>query len=141
VIVDFGTATTFDCVNAAGEYVGGAIAPGFRISEEALVSKTAKLPRVEVARLAQAIGRNTVSAIQSGLYFGYVGLVDALARRCREELGGAARVVATGGLATLLSADSEMIQEVDAYLTLRGLSLLYARNRPATNDVPVVDDD
>jgi type III pantothenate kinase len=141
VIVDFGTATTFDCVNAAGDYVGGAIAPGFRVSEEALVSKTAKLPRVEVARPAQAIGRNTVSAIQSGLYFGYVGLVDALARRCRDELGGSARVVATGGLATLLSADSEMIEEVDAFLTLRGLSLLYERNRPASVEVASVDDD
>ncbi|HMV70461.1 MAG TPA: type III pantothenate kinase [Myxococcota bacterium] len=139
IIVDFGTATTFDCVNADGEYVGGSIAPGFRISEEALVSKTAKLPRVEVVRPETAIGRNTVTAIQSGLYFGYVGLVDALARRCREELGGQARVVATGGLATLLAADSEVIEEVDPHLTLRGLALLYARNKPASKAPGEVD--
>lgn len=139
IIVDFGTATTFDCVNADGEYVGGSIAPGFRISEEALVSKTAKLPRVEVVRPESAIGRNTVSAIQSGLYFGYVGLVDALARRCREELGGQARVVATGGLATLLAGDSEVIEEVDPHLTLRGLALLYHRNKPASKVPGVID--
>jgi type III pantothenate kinase len=130
LIVDFGTATTVDCVNAEGEYIGGAIAPGFRISEEALVSRTAKLPRVEVARPAAAIGRNTVHAIQSGLYFGYVGLVDALVRRCRDEVGGQARVVATGGLANLLAPDSETIDEVDPYLTLRGLALIHARNAP-----------
>jgi type III pantothenate kinase len=130
LVVDFGTATTVDCVNADGEYIGGAIAPGFRISEEALVSKTAKLPRVEVRRPPTAIGTNTIHAIQSGMYFGYVGLVDALARRCAEELGGDPKVVATGGLAQLLAADSEVIQEVDPFLTLRGLALLYDRNRP-----------
>jgi type III pantothenate kinase len=128
VVVDFGTATTFDCVNADGEYVGGAIAPGFRISEEALFSRTAKLPRVEVTRPDQAIGKNTIEAIQSGMYFGYVGLTDALARRCRDELGGA-KVVATGGLSQLLGEASEIIEEVDPFLTLRGLSLLYQRNR------------
>jgi len=94
-----------------------------------------------VARPAQAIGRNTVAAIQSGLYFGYVGLVDALARRCRQELGGAAKVVATGGLATLLSADSEMIEEVDPFLTLRGLSMLYERNRPSAARVVVEEEE
>ncbi len=129
IVVDFGTATTFDCVNADGDYVGGAIAPGFRISEEALISRTAKLPRVEVRRPPRAIGTNTVDAIQSGMFFGYVGLVDALARRCRDELGGKAKVVATGGLATLFGDDSEMIEEVDPVLTLRGLALLYERNR------------
>lgn len=130
LVVDFGTATTFDCVNGDGEYVGGSIAPGFRISEEALVAKTAKLPRIEVTRPPRAIGTNTVAAIQSGLYYGYVGLVDALARRCREELAGgeAVRVVATGGLAQLLAEDSEEIEEVDPFLTLRGLALLHARN-------------
>jgi len=128
IVVDFGTATTFDCVNAAGEYVGGAIAPGFRISEEALFNRTAQLPRVEVQRPPSAIGANTVRAMQSGLYWGYVGLVDHLARKCREELGGAARVVATGGLAQLIAAESEMIEEVDPHLTLRGLSILYDRN-------------
>lgn len=130
IVVDFGTATTFDCVNAADEYVGGAIAPGFRISEEALFSKTAQLPRVEVQRPPSAIGTNTVRAMQSGLFWGYVGLVDQLARKCRDELGGRARVVATGGLAQLIAAESEMIEEVDAHLTLRGLAILYERNAP-----------
>jgi type III pantothenate kinase len=128
IVVDFGTATTFDCVNGEGEYIGGAIAPGFRISEEALVAKTAKLPRVEVMRPQLAIGRNTVTAIQSGLFFGYVGLVDALARRCRAELGDDAKVVATGGLAQLIGGDSEVIEEIDPFLTLRGLALLYEFN-------------
>jgi type III pantothenate kinase len=139
IIVDFGTATTVDCVNADGEYIGGAIAPGFRVSEEALVSKTAKLPRVEVIRPERAIGRNTVSAIQSGLYFGYVGLVDALARRCRAELGGDPRVVATGGLASMLAQDSEVIQTVDPHLTLRGLALLFERNRVSPRKAPALE--
>ncbi len=128
VVVDFGTATTFDCVDAEGDYVGGAIAPGFRISEEALFSRTAQLPRVEVQRPPFAIGKNTVHAMQSGLLFGYAGLVDALARRCRDEIGGSPKVVATGGLANLIATESEMIEEVDAHLTLRGLSLLFERN-------------
>ena len=128
VVVDFGTATTFDCVNSDGDYIGGAIAPGFRISVEALSTRTAQLPRVELVRPPAAIGTNTVHAMQSGLLFGYAGLVDALARRCRAELGGSARVVATGGLATLVAGESEMIQEVDAHLTLRGLAILYERN-------------
>lgn len=129
IVVDFGTATTFDCVNADGEYVGGSIAPGFRISEEALFAKTAKLPRVEVARPPTAIGRNTIAAIQSGMFFGYVGLVDSIARRCREELGAEAKVVATGGLSQLLGDESEEISEVDPFLTLRGLAILYERNQ------------
>lgn len=129
VVVDFGTATTFDCVAADGAYVGGAIAPGVRIAEEALFSKTAKLPRVEVARPASPIGTNTVHAIQSGLFFGYVGLVDGLARRCREALDPKARVVATGGLSNLIGSESEEITDVDAWLTLRGLALLFERNR------------
>jgi type III pantothenate kinase len=129
LVVDFGTATTFDCVNADNEYVGGAIAPGFRISEEALVSKTAQLPRIEVSRPTTVIGKNTVHAMQAGLYFGYVGLTDHLARRCREELDPRAKVVATGGLAHLLAEASEVIEEVDAHLTLRGLALLFERNR------------
>lgn len=129
IVVDFGTATTFDCVNAEGAYVGGAIAPGFKISEEALFARTAQLPRVEVVRPPAAIGRNTVHAMQSGMLYGYVGLVDSLARRCREELDPAARVVATGGMATLFHSESEEIQEVDAYLTLRGLALIYQKNQ------------
>ena len=128
VIVDFGTATTFDCVSAAGEYVGGAIAPGFKISEEALFSRTAQLPTVEVKRPPSPIGRNTVHAMQSGLFYGYIGLVDNLARLCRDALDPRAKVVATGGMANLLSDDSSIIEEVDAYLTLRGLSQLYTLN-------------
>ena len=128
IVVDFGTATTFDCINAAGEYVGGAIAPGFRISEEALFSKTAQLPRVEVARPPSPIGTNTVHAMQSGLFYGYIGLVDGLANRCRDALDPAAKVVATGGLANLLSEDSDVIEDVDIFLTLRGLALLYDLN-------------
>ena len=128
VVVDFGTATTFDCVTAAGEYIGGAIAPGLRIAEEALFSRTAKLPRVEVARPASPVGTNTVSAIQSGLFYGYVGLVDGLARRCRETLDPQATVVATGGLSNLIGQESSEIHHVDAYLTLRGLAILYEKN-------------
>jgi type III pantothenate kinase len=128
IVVDYGTATTLDCVNALGEYVGGVIAPGLRISEEALYSRTAQLPRVELARPDSVIGRNTVHAMQSGLFYGYVGLVDSLIDRVRAELDPAARVVATGGYANLLASGSTRIQEVDPFLTLRGLALLYARN-------------
>ena len=128
IIVDFGTATTFDCVNRKGEYIGGAIAPGFKISEIALFEQTAKLPRVDIVRPPQAIGRNTVHAMQSGLFFGYVGLVDGLAMRIREEMGGDVKIVATGGLAPLVAQESSTIDEVDHHLTLRGLALLYARN-------------
>lgn len=131
LVIDFGTATTVDCVTAEGVYVGGAIAPGFKISEEALFTRTAQLPRVEVAKPPSPIGRNTVHAMQSGLFWGYVGLVDALATRCRAELDPRARVVATGGLSSLIAAESTTIEEVDAWLTLRGLALIYARNTPA----------
>lgn len=127
IVVDFGTATTVDCVTEAGEYIGGAIAPGFKISEEALFNKTAKLPRVEVAKPPSPIGRNTVHAMQSGLFWGYVGLVDSLVRRCQAEMG-TGKVVATGGMSSLVATESETIEEVDAWLTLRGLALLYTRN-------------
>ncbi|MBN2800375.1 MAG: type III pantothenate kinase [Deltaproteobacteria bacterium] len=128
VVVDFGTATTFDCVNRAGEYVGGAISPGLKISEEALFDRTAKLPRVSIERPPRAIGTNTVHAMQSGLYFGYVGLVDGLVDRIVEELGDTPRVVATGGLANLVASESRTIEEVDSHLTLRGLAILYEMN-------------
>lgn len=127
IIVDFGTATTVDCVSARCEYVGGAIAPGLRIAEEALFSRTAKLPRVEVARPRSPIGTNTVTAIQSGLFWGYVGLVDSLVQRCREELGGG-EVVATGGLSSLIAPEVAAIGHVDGWLTLRGLAHLYTLN-------------
>lgn len=127
VVVDFGTATTFDCVSDDCAYVGGAIAPGLRIAEEALFSRTAKLPRVEVARPPSPIGTNTVHAIQSGLFWGYVGLVESLVHRCRDELGGAT-VVATGGLSSLIAPEVPAIDEVDGWLTLRGLRILYDMN-------------
>ena len=128
VVVDFGTATTLDCINAAGEYVGGVIAPGLRISAEALFDRTAQLPRVELVKPEAVIGRNTVHAMQSGLFFGYVGLVDALVARVRGELDAAAKVVATGGYATLLASGSQQIEVVEPHLTLRGLAVLYERN-------------
>jgi type III pantothenate kinase len=127
IVVDFGTATTVDCVSADCAYVGGAIAPGLRIAEEALFSRTAKLPRVEVARPPQAIGTNTVAAIQSGLFWGYVGLVASIVERCRAELG-ATRVVATGGLSRLIAPEVAVIDEVDNWLTLHGLRILYDMN-------------
>lgn len=127
LVVDFGTATTFDCVSADCAYVGGAIAPGLGIAEEALFSRTAKLPRVAVARPGVAIGTNTVHAIQSGLFWGYVGLVDSLVRRCLDELGDAT-VVATGGMSNLISPEVPLITEVDGWLTLRGLRRLYDMN-------------
>jgi type III pantothenate kinase len=128
IVVDFGTATTFDCVSEDGAYVGGAIAPGFKISEEALFSRTAKLPRVELAKPPQTIGTNTRHAMQSGLFWGYVGLVDFLAEKCRQELDPKSRVVATGGFAPTFQEESTTIEEVDSYLTLRGLALIYGMN-------------
>lgn len=129
IVTDFGTATTFDCVSEKGEYMGGAIAPGIEISASALSTRTAKLPRAELGRPTKAIGRNTVHSMQAGTFFGYVGLVDGLVRRLRAEMGGTAYAIATGGLAHLITDDSETIDEVDDFLTLDGLRLLYERNR------------
>lgn len=129
VIVDFGTATTFDAVSADGEYLGGAISPGLVVATEALFERTAKLPRVEFVSPKSAIGKNTVSSIQSGIVFGFVGLVDGLVRRICRELGGKVHVVATGGLAELLAEHSTTINDVDQFLTLDGLRLLYELNR------------
>jgi type III pantothenate kinase len=129
IVVDFGTATTFDVVTPRGEYAGGIIAPGLMVSADALYARTAKLPRVEIARPRFAIGKNTVASIQSGLVFGYAGLVDALVNRIRSEVDFAPRIVATGGLATLIAADSATIDECDDMLTLDGLRLLFERNR------------
>jgi len=128
VVVGFNTATTFDCVDPSGAYVGGAIAPGLSISADALFTRTATLPRVPVSRPSSAIGTNTVHAIQSGLFFGYVGLVNQLARACRAELDGATTCVATGSFSNLIGRSCEEIDEVDEHLTLRGLSLLWQRN-------------
>ena len=129
VVVDFGTATTFDAINSQGEYLGGVITPGISISSDALFQRTAKLPRVEIKRPEHVIGSTTVEAMQSGLYHGYAGLVDGILRKMIEELGGAAKVIATGGLAPLIAKGSEFIEEVDENLTLDGLRLVYERAR------------
>lgn len=128
IVVDFGTATTFDCISAKGEYLGGSIAPGMQISASALFSRAARLPRSEIARPPRAIGRNTVHSMQSGIVFGYVGLVDGLVRRLAAEMKEDVTVIATGGLAALIEPDSETIEMVDEFLTLDGLRLIYLRN-------------
>jgi type III pantothenate kinase len=129
IVVDFGTATTFDYITGHGEYVGGAIAPGLGISMEALVQHAAKLYRVELVRPREAVGRTTVGAIQSGLIFGYTALVDGLVERIIRERGEKTRVIATGGLAELIAPESETIEEVDEFLTLKGLRMIFDRNR------------
>jgi type III pantothenate kinase len=128
IVVDFGTATTFDCISEKGEYLGGAIAPGMQISASALFSRAAKLPRSEIARPPRAIGRNTVHSMQSGIVFGYVGLVDGLVRRLAAEMDTEVAVIATGGLAALIEPESETIDDIDECLTLEGLRLIYLRN-------------
>jgi type III pantothenate kinase len=133
IVVDFGTATTFDVVSAKGEYLGGVIAPGLAISAEALFARAARLSRVDVKKPAKVIGTNTVAHIQSGLYYGYIGLVDGILERMMNEMGtpdGAApKVIATGGLARLVAEDSRFIETIDDMLTLEGLRLIYERNR------------
>jgi type III pantothenate kinase len=129
VIVDFGTATTFDVVTENAEFVGGVIAPGLNISAEALFARAARLPRVDVRRPDRVIGTNTVVNMQSGIYFGYLGLVDGILARIKMEVPSLRRVVATGGLATLFAEESEHIDEVDPELTLKGLKIIYDRNR------------
>jgi len=129
IIVDFGTATTFDLISAKGEYLGGAIAPGLGISAEALFQRASKLPRVEFSRPPQVVARNTVNSMQAGIFYGYVGLVDGLVRRMKGEAKDQPLVVATGGFAPLLSEASETIEEVDEALTLEGLRIIYQRNR------------
>jgi type III pantothenate kinase len=128
-VVDFGTATTFDAVSAEGDYLGGAIAPGVGIAAQALFERTAKLPRVDLTRPPAAIGRNTVHSIQSGLLFGYVGLVEGMVARFKAELGPETRIVATGGLAEVIARETEVIDVVDPWLTLHGLRIIYELNR------------
>ena len=129
IVVDFGTATTFDCVSPKGEYLGGVIAPGIEISAEALISRASRLHRVEIARPERVVGRNPQGSMQSGIVYGYAGLVDGLCRRLKEELEFPVRVLATGGLARLIAPEAESIEEVDDHLTLTGLRLIHERNR------------
>ena len=141
IVVDFGTATKFEVISARGEYMGGAIAPGLGLSADALFNRAARLSRVDIKRPAKVIGTNTVGHLQSGLYFGYIGLVDGILERILAELkpgeskqaepGEEPRIVATGGLARMISEDSRYIQEIDEWLTIDGLRILFERNRNA----------
>jgi type III pantothenate kinase len=129
IVVDFGTATTLDAMSAKGEYLGGAICPGVQISADALFQRAARLPRIDVRRPARIVGRTTVGAMESGLFYGYVGMVEGLARRMSDELGGNALCIATGGLAEVIAPDISAIVHVDPDLTLQGLRLVWERNR------------
>ncbi len=128
IIVDFGTATTFCAISARGEYLGGAIAPGIGISMDSLFARAAKLPRVELVKPVSVIGKNTVQSMQSGILYGFVGQVEALVKRMSEEMKGTPRIIATGGLAELIAAETSIIELVDPLLTLKGLQLIYEKN-------------
>lgn len=129
IYIDFGTATTFGVVDETGAFLGGCICPGIKLSSEALVSGTAKLPRFALERPEQVIGRNTLTNLQSGMFYGYVGLVRNIVRKMKQELGREAIVVATGGMALMLHEESKCIDKLDGLLTLKGLRLIYERNR------------
>ncbi|MCK5653730.1 MAG: type III pantothenate kinase [Dehalococcoidia bacterium] len=129
IVIDFGTATTLDALSKEGDYLGGAIAPGIGIAAEALFERASKLPRVELIPPEHAIGKNTVTTMQSGIIFGYVGLIEGLVTRIKQELGGGAYVVATGGLAEVIATETKVIDTVDMHLTLLGLRLIHELNR------------
>jgi type III pantothenate kinase len=129
IVCDFGTATTLDAVSAKGEYLGGAICPGVTISADALFQRAARLPRIDVRKPSAVIGRTTVGAMESGLFYGYVGMVEGLVRRMTAELGGTAICVATGGLAAVIAPETSLIQHVDIDLTLQGLRIVWERNQ------------
>jgi type III pantothenate kinase len=128
IVCDFGTATTLDAVSAQGEYLGGAICPGVTISADALFQRAARLPRIDVRKPATVVGRTTVGAMESGLFYGYVGMVEGLVRRMTDELGGQAICVATGGLAPVIAPETTLISHVDSDLTLKGLKIVWDRN-------------
>jgi type III pantothenate kinase len=139
VIVDFGTATTFDCVSAKGEYLGGVICPGIGISADALFERTARLPRVEIRKPARVIGSNTVGSLQSGLYYGYIGLIDGILERLLVELGSETHVIATGGFGSMIGTGSKYIKHVDDFLTLEGLRIIWERNAGSRKDAAKAD--
>jgi type III pantothenate kinase len=140
IVVDFGTAITFDAISAKGEYLGGAIAPGLGISAEALFARAAKLPRVEVKDPGKVIGTNTVTHMQAGLYYGAVDMVDGMLARMKKELGEGAKVIATGGQARLVAKGSKYIEHTDDFLTLTGLRLIWEKNQPAERGQTVAAD-
>ena len=129
IVVDFGTAITLDAISSQGEYLGGAICPGIAIASEALFRRTARLPQIELIEPAKVIGSNTVASLQAGLYYGTLGMVDAILDRMIAELGGAAKVVATGGQARVICPASRYIEEIDEHLTLEGLRIIWDKNR------------
>ncbi|NLZ38938.1 MAG: type III pantothenate kinase [Firmicutes bacterium] len=128
IIVDFGTATTFDAVSESGDYLGGAIAPGIAISMEALFLRAAKLPKVELVHPQHVIGRNTVASMQSGLIYGFAGQIDGIVKKMAKEFSSQPQIIATGGLAALISQETETKMQIDPFLTLKGLQIIFARN-------------
>ncbi|MCX7830113.1 MAG: type III pantothenate kinase [Acidobacteria bacterium] len=129
IVIDFGTATTFDVIDRTGNYLGGVICPGLNISAEALFTRTAKLPKVEIGKPKKVVGRTTVSSIQSGLFYGYISLVEGVIKRIKGEIGEISTIVATGGISLLLAQECPSIDDVDEDLTLKGLHLIYEKNR------------